>query len=120
PVFIPEATAALILAQIDENMEDLGYQQVDVSADPDLLLTPAAWETTTIVYCYDYWYWWWGGYYPGSGSCPGYYPGYVSAYSAGTLVMGLIEPVEVGADGKPLIQWTGAVNGILTGSYDAS
>ncbi|HLT72233.1 MAG TPA: DUF4136 domain-containing protein [Cyclobacteriaceae bacterium] len=120
PVFIPEATAALILAQIDENMEDLGYQQVDVSADPDLLLTPAAWETTTIVYWYDYWYWWWGGYYPGWGYYPGYYPGYVSAYSAGTLVMGLIDPVEVGANGKPLIQWTGAVNGILTGSYDAS
>src|SRR5688572_5006897 len=65
PVFIPDATAALILAQIDANMHDLGYQKVDVSAEADLLLTPAAWETTTIVYWYDYWYWWWGGYYPG-------------------------------------------------------
>lgn len=116
PVFIPNVTATLILDRIDENMQKLGYQKVDVSEDPDLLLTPAAWETTTIVYWYDYWYWWWGGYYPGWG----YYPGYVTSYSSGTLVMGLIDPAEVGANGNPVIQWTGAINGILTGSYDAS
>jgi hypothetical protein len=116
PVFIPDVTAALILAQIDENMADLGYQKVDVDDDPNLLLTPAAWETTSIVYWYDYWYWWWGGYYPGWG----YYPGYVSSYSTGTLLMGLIDPTEVGANGNPVVQWTGAINGILTGSYNAS
>jgi hypothetical protein len=116
PVFIPDATAALILAQIDANMQDLGYQKVDVSADADLLLAPAAWETTTIVYWYDYWYWWWGGYYPGWG----YYPGYVSSYSTGTLIMSLIDPAMVGANGNPVVQWTGAMNGLLTKSYNAS
>lgn len=116
PVFIPDVTAALILSQIDENMADLGYQKVDVDDDPNLLLTPAAWETTSIVYWYDYWSWWWGGYYPGWG----YYPGYVSSYSTGTLLMGLIDPTEVGANGNPVVQWTGAINGILTGSYNAS
>ena len=116
PVFIPDVTAALILAQIDENMADLGYEKVDVDEDPNLLLTPAAWETTSIVYWYDYWSWWWGGYYPGWG----YYPGYVSSYSTGTLLMGLIDPTDVGANGNPVVQWTGAINGILTGSYNAS
>ena len=116
PVYIPDATAALILAQIDKNMDDMGWQKVDVDEDPDMLLTPAAWETTTITYWYDYWYWWWGGYYPGWG----YYPGYVSSYTTGTLVMGLIDPSEVGANGNPVVQWTGAINGILTGSYNAS
>jgi hypothetical protein len=116
PVFIPDATAALILAQIDANMQDLGYERVDVSADADLLLTPAAWETTTIVYWYDYWYWWWGGYYPGWG----YYPGYVTSYSTGTLIMSLIDPAVIGSNGDPIVQWTGAINGLLTGSYNAS
>lgn len=116
PEYIPDATAALILAEIDKNMEDLGWTEVDVSEDPDLLLTPASWETTTIIYWYDYWYWWWGGYYPGWG----YYPGYVSSYTTGTLVMGLIDPTEVGANGNPVVQWTGAINGILTGSYNAT
>jgi hypothetical protein len=116
PEYIPDATAALILAQIDKNMGDLGWQKVDVDEDPDLLLTPASWETTTITYWYDYWAWWWGGYYPGWG----YYPGYVSSYSTGTLLMGLIDPSVVGANGNPIVQWTGAINGILTGSYNPS
>lgn len=113
--YIPDATAALILARIEENMEALGWQKVGVDENPDLLLAPASWETTTIYYYYDYWYWWWGGYYPGGG----YYPAYVSSYSTGTLLMGLIDPEMVGANGNPLMQWTGAANGILTWSYDA-
>lgn len=119
PSFIPEATAQAILAMIDDNMSALGWQKVDISADPDLLLAPAAWETTTIYYYYDYWYWWYGGYYPGWG-WGGYYPPvYVSSYTTGTLVMNLIDKDIVGSNGNPVTQWTGAINGILTGSYDA-
>ena len=113
--YIPDATASLILGRIEENMNDLGWQKVGVEESPDLLLAPASWETTTIYYYYDYWYWWWGGYYPGWG----YYPAYVSSYSTGTLFMGLIDPEVVGANGNPLMQWSGAANGILTWSYDA-
>lgn len=116
PVFIPDATATLILNQIDKNMTDLGWQKVGINEDPDVLLAPASWESTTIVYYYDYWYWWWGGYYPGWG----YYPAYVSSYSTGTLVMGLIDPAVTGANGNPVVQWTGAVNGIMTWTYDAN
>ncbi|MCK7538489.1 MAG: hypothetical protein MZV63_49800 [Marinilabiliales bacterium] len=35
---------------------------MDIEDDPDVLLLPAAWETTTIYYYYDYWYYWYGGY----------------------------------------------------------
>lgn len=115
PEFIPDATAAVILAQIDQNMTQLGWQKVGVEESPDLLLTPAAWETTTIYYYYDYWYWWYGGYYPGWG----YYPSYAGSYTTGTLLMRLIDPEVVGANGNPVTQWTGAANGILTWSYDA-
>jgi hypothetical protein len=115
PVYIPDATAALILAEIDKNMTDLGWNMVDVSDDPDLLLAPASWETTTVFYYYDYWYWWYGGYYPGWG-----YPAYGGSYTTGTLLMTLIDPTVVGANGNVILQWTGAVNGILSGSYNAT
>ncbi|MEK6781180.1 MAG: DUF4136 domain-containing protein [Bacteroidota bacterium] len=114
PVFIPDAVAAQILSQIESNMNDLGYTRVDIDADPDLLLTPASWETTTILYWYDYWYWWWGGYYPGWG----YPPVNVSTYTTGTLVMALVDPTIESANGNPIPQWTGAINGLLTGVYD--
>src|SRR5688500_16822185 len=46
PEFIPDITATAILAQIDKNMLALGWSKVAYNANPDVLLTPAAWETT--------------------------------------------------------------------------
>ena len=114
PVFIPDVVAEKILARIKTNMTALGWQQVDISANPDVLLAPASWETTTINYYYDYWYWWWGGYYPGWG----YPPVYATSYTTGTLVMTLIDPDVINANGNPVVQWTGAINGVMTGAYD--
>jgi len=34
--------------------------------------------------------------------------------------MTLIDPKELGANGNPVNQWTGAINGILTNSYNAT
>jgi hypothetical protein len=116
PEFIPDITAQKILAQIDKDMQAYGWSKVAYDANPDLLLEPAAWETTTVYYWYDYWYWWYGGYYP----YWGYPPVSYSSYTTGTLVMRLIDPDQVGADGNPISQWTGAINGILTGTYNAS
>jgi hypothetical protein len=114
PTYIPDAIAASILAQVDKNMTALGWQKVDVSANPDMLFMPASWETTTIVYYYDYWYWWYGGYYP-------YYPYYpsVSTYSTGTLLLSLVDPDVISANGNPVFQWIGAANGIMTYTFDA-
>jgi|WetSurSiteA1Bulk_404760.scaffolds.fasta_scaffold00927_9 hypothetical protein len=119
PEFIPDETAQEILTMIEDNMEALGWQRVEISEDPDLLLGPAAWETTTVVYWYDWWYWWYGGYYPGWGWTGGYYPPvYYESFTTGTLLMTLVDKDVVGANGNPIVQWTGAVNGILTGYYD--
>jgi len=117
PEFIPDIAAEQLLARINDNMENLGWKRVDLSENPDVVMTVAAWETTTVFYWYDYWYWWWGGYYPYWGYNP---PVYYSSYTTGTLLMGLIDPNEMGANGNPVDQWSGAVNGLLTGSYDAS
>jgi predicted small lipoprotein YifL len=116
PEFMPTVTADFILAQIDKNMSELGWEKVGIDENPDVLVTPASWESTTIVYYYDYWYWWYGGYYPGWGY---YYPS-ISAYTTGTLLMNMIDPEVVGANGNPVVQWTGAINGLLTWSYDAN
>ena len=116
PVFIPDATAKLILDRIATNMTNLGWQRVAVNANPDLFLTPGALETTTIFYYYDYWYWWYGGYYP----YWGYPPVSYSSYTTGTLLMTLIDPKELSASGTPIRQWTGAGNGIMTSGFDAN
>jgi len=117
PEFIPDVTAQQILSRISQNMEALGWQKVAIDANPDLFLVPASWETTTVVYWYDYWYWWYGGYYPGYGG--GYYPPvYVDSYTTGTLVMMLTDPDEVGGNGNPIPQWTGAINGLLNGKFN--
>jgi len=115
PEFIPDEAAEQILGMIEDNMTSLGWQRVDVSANPDMLLSVASWETTTVYYYYDYWYWWWGGYYP---YWPYYPPVYVSSYTTGTLLMNLIDPEMVGTNGNPVNQWAGAVNGIMTGTFD--
>jgi hypothetical protein len=117
PTFIPDVNAQKMLARIDDNMKALGWTKVALSANPDLLLAPAAWETTTIFYWYDYWYWWYGGYYP---YWPYYPPVSYSSYTTGTLLMTLIDPKELGANGNPVNQWTGAINGLLTNSYNAT
>lgn len=117
PEYIPDIIATSILATIDKNMTAMGYQKVDIDDNPDLLLTPASWETTNIIYYYDYWYWWYGGYYPYWGWG---YPGYVSSYSTGTLFFGLVDPDVTSANGNPIFQWIGAANGILTYSYNAT
>jgi hypothetical protein len=116
--FIPAAVATPLLAMMVKNMKDLGYQQVLPSQNPDLLLLPAALETTTVVYWYDYWGWWYGGYYPGYPYYP-YYPSY-SSYSTGTLVMMLVDPSKPAADGNPISQWVGAVAGMLSYNYNAT
>jgi hypothetical protein len=119
PEFMPDATASKILKMISDNMTALGYTRVAQTANPDLYLLPASWQTTTVYWWYDYWYWWyggyWGGYYP-----PYYPPVSVSSYTTGTLMMNLIDKDVVNANGDPIIQWSGAINGLLTGSYNAT
>jgi hypothetical protein len=118
--FIPDVVANSLLARIEQNMTNLGYTKVDISQNPDLIIAPAAIESTTVVYWYDYWGWYWGGYYPGWGyPYYPYYPSY-SSYSTGTLVMTMIDPDVTAADGNALSQWVGAIAGMLSYSYNAN
>jgi hypothetical protein len=104
-----------ILDMIEANMTAYGWTKVDVDASPDVLLLPAAWETTTIYYWYDYWGWWYGGYW--GWYYPYYPPVSYTSYTTGTLLMTIIDPNEVSTDEYPIKVWAGAINGLLTGSY---
>lgn len=124
PGFIPDGTASKILTLIENNMTALGWTRVDIAStnpEPDMLLVPASWETTTTFIWYDYWYWWWGGYYPNwgwGGYYPYYPPVYYSSYTTGSLLMNLIDKEVVGSNGNPINQWSGLINGLMTGVYD--
>jgi hypothetical protein len=122
PSYIKEPFNTQILAQIEKNMTSLGWTKVGIDQTPDILLTPAAWENTTITVWYDWWYyygWWWGGYYPGWG---GWYPGYpvVTSYSTGTLMMNITDPNNQSPDDRSPIVWTGIINGLFTGTYNTT
>jgi hypothetical protein len=119
--YMADKFATPILETIQANMEDLGYTRVDVEDNPDLLLTPAGFTSTT--YFYSYWYdWWYGGYWGWGWGW--YYPPYytVSSYTTGSFVMVLADPNQA-ADSpinrSPTI-WLSAANGLVSGAYNIS
>jgi hypothetical protein len=119
PEYIDDIYGDQILARIDQNLQDLGWTKVDVSANPDVLITPAAWETTTVYYYYDYWYWWYGGYYGWCCYYPYYPPVSYTSITTGTLFWSMLDPDQEGVNGNPVPQWTAAINGILRYAYNA-
>jgi len=112
PVCVKEPYNSMILNRIRSNMTSLGYEEVNATdPDVDLLLFPAALETTYQQYYYDYYYYW-GWYYPYYGGW--YYPyATVTTYTTGTLLMNLVAAGEISASGNMHIVWTGLINGVL-------
>jgi hypothetical protein len=113
PEFVKEPYNTQMLERIKSNMETLGWEETEDPASADLVLFPAVWTNTTIYYWYDYWCWY-NPYYCGWGWG---YPT-VSSYTTGTLLMTLT------VDGEDYIEpsrvWTAAVNGLVSGSFNAS
>lgn len=113
PEFVSDIYATSILAKIDANMAALGWEKKATPEEADLVLLPAVWTNTTIVYWYDYWCGWyyycgWGYYYP--------YPS-ASSYTTGTMVMTMI-PTDDSV--VPSSVWTAAINGLMSGSYNVT
>jgi hypothetical protein len=120
-VYMKDTFANQILAVIDDNLQSRGWTKVDISEQPDMLVTPAGMKSTT--YFYTYWYdWWYGGWYGGYWGW--YYPPYytVSSYTTGSMIITMSDPnVD---DKNPINQtqaaWIMAANGLFTGNYDIS
>jgi hypothetical protein len=120
-IYMKDVFATPILAAIDDNLESRGWEKVDISQQPDMLVTPGALSSTT--YFYSYWYdWWYGGWYGGYWGW--YYPPYytVSSYTTGSMIITMADPnVE---DDSPINQsetaWIAVGNGLFSGAYDIS
>ena len=117
PEYVKDIYATPILNQIASNLEDLGWTQVEDPADADVQILPASWTNTTIYYYYgDYWCW----YYPYYCGGYWYYPYPVTtSYTTGTLVIAMNDLNDESTDGSTKIAWTAAINGLLSGAYDA-
>lgn len=114
--YMKDIYADPILARIETNMSAYGWTRVDVSANPNVLLTPAGIASTT--YFYTYWYnWWYGGYWGGWGW---YYPPYysVSSYTTGSMIMVIADPNNDSPINRSPTAWIGAINGLLNYSGD--
>lgn len=112
PEFVPEPYNTEILAMIRTQMNSLGWTEEDKEI-ADMVLLPAVWSNTTVVYWYDYWCWYYY-YYCGWGW---YYPTYTT-YTQGTMVMTLIPNGE--ASVEPVNVWVAALNGLVSGTYNVS
>lgn len=124
-----------ILSQVRQNLLDLGWTEVekpvdgDIDADASILISVLETDITFYYYYWwDYWYWypwypystnyWWG--YP---VWPGY-PIYPSeSITVGTVFIDMVNMNKIVAPTDPEnpkfeipIVWTGAINGILSGS----
>ena len=113
PEFVQEPYNTQILNLIEDQMSDLGWTKVEDPEDADLTLFPAVWSNTTIVYWNDYWCWYYY-YYCGWGY---YYP-VTTSYTTGTFVMSLAAAGDEYI--QPTVVWTGALNGLVSGSFELS
>jgi hypothetical protein len=120
-----------ILQQVAQNFENLGYVRLEEgeseSVDPDVIVTLTIMENDVYaVYpypWYNYWAWYDWGYwgYPwiGADHSP-YYPAYwgVYAYSTGTLVLDMMQPVQIEQETRVPVVWNGLFNGIASYGLD--
>jgi hypothetical protein len=121
PEYVSPAYSAAILASIRSNMRGLGYTEVTSTADPDLIILPAVFQTDQLYFYYDWWYWSW--FYPGWGTgwgwyYPGYYPPQVTRIRTGSVIMQMTDPENQNASDQIPVVWTGVVNGLLEGNVD--
>lgn len=117
--YINPLYATPILAEIAANMTNLGWTQVDISANPDIEFLPGAWSTTTIIvggYWGSYWCWYYPYYCTGGGWYYPYYP--TTSYTTGTLLMTMVDHKNASTDDSKRVVWTGAINGLLQGTYN--
>jgi hypothetical protein len=131
---ISRAYDDLILASVARNFEARGYvRESNPRANrPDFIVLVAAVASDHFVAYTTYpWYSWWG-FYPGFAYYPGFDPAYGIfypwagsvggyAWTQGTVIADAIDARVVDTDEKQIRSlWVGALNGVLSGSGDAT
>lgn len=124
PDFVEPEFGDVILERIRQNMNEIGWTEVEEAENADMLLLVTATTNTNISYRYDWRYWdWYGpGFLPGGGFAGGgwYYPGYTpvirSDFRTGTLMIQMANPSEAGVNNNVPVEWIAVINGLLEGS----
>lgn len=123
---VTQSRADKVLDQVRSNLISRGYTEVEITENPDLLVSGVALEYSneyTVIYPGSWWGYggyyggFWGGYYP-------YYPpyygggsyGYSYSYQVGTLVLEMVSVDELTDRGTVI--WSGLSGGILDGTSD--
>jgi hypothetical protein len=103
----------LILTQIEENLQGMGFTRSDPQ-DADVLVVTSANATDMYGYTSYYWYWdYWYGYPPGYGW---YYPPATVTYqyTTGTLFITMFDPDKANENQQRLpAVWTALINGVI-------
>lgn len=109
--------------QVVHNLTGLGYTQVSVSENPNLLADLSYIRSTNTTIYPGYWSdwgWWWDtvGYpwYPWSTYYPYPMPSIISTYITGTLIIELADVTKAREQNVPIV-WHGVVRSILNGTH---
>ncbi|WP_066223419.1 DUF4136 domain-containing protein [Formosa haliotis] len=113
--YINEAYSDAILSNLRSNLNALGWTEVSVDANPEVVVLASGFDQS-FYYYYNPWYWDW--YYPWYGPNWGWYypftPGYVSGYKTGSVLVQMTVPDDA-EDNKIPVVWMAALNGLLQG-----
>jgi hypothetical protein len=119
--YVTDGNAMALLGRITQNMIDRGFVQVKTTGKPDLGINAVAVKTTNTTVYYPGWYWgyyppnYWG--YPSYGYGYPYYPTYISSYSAGSVIIDLVDFKYPTDDNKLMVRWNVFIRGLLTGTH---
>ena len=121
-ILTPDAKA--VLDQIILNMQNRGFVKVDKGDNPNLGITVSVIKTTNTSVYYPGWYWGYPGYYyppywgyPNSWYYYPYYPTYISSYSTGTLLIDMLDFVNINEDDQIPVVWFAYIRAVMTGYH---
>ncbi len=112
------ANATVLLNRIAADMKTRGFEQIANTAKPDLGVNVTAIKTTTTTVYSPGWYYGYPGYYPWG--YPGYgypyYPAYVTSYSAGSVIIDLVDLKKV-VNNTVMVRWNAFIRGLMTNTH---
>lgn len=124
---------AMMLAQVAQNMEKMGYTRVMDPVNQKFDVAVLVRVTTSTHTGYQYYPWWgYWGWWPGWGGYPGYGPGWggwypwypggtVYQYTTGTLFVDMVDPESPNNEEEALPSiWVAAMNGLLSTSASST
>ncbi|MBR7157677.1 MAG: DUF4136 domain-containing protein [Bacteroidales bacterium] len=120
---VKNATSDAIFSQIAQNLNKLGYTQVQPQNEPDAIVDLGYIQSTRTAVFPGYWSdwdWWWDYYhypwYPWDPYYPYPMPTVVTSYTTGTVVIEMADMAKVKDQTVPIV-WHGVIRGILNGSH---